>query len=757
MELNRRSFLQATAVAAATAAAMSAAGCSPPKNEKPKSTLPADLTWSKAVCRFCGIGCGVMVGVKDGKVQAVKGDEQNPVNKGLLCMKGWYLHKILYAEDRLKSPMIKQDGKFVEASWDEALDLVARTFKETIAKNGPDSVSYYGSGQNMAEEAYIANKLFKGCIGTNNVEGNPRTCMASAVAGYTTTFGKDEPMGCLDDIEVADTFFLIGSNTAECHPVVYSRITNRKLSGKDIKIIVADPRRHRVHDMADMSLEFKPGTDIALLNAMAQVILAENLHDADFVAKHTTFQNADGNITLEQYQKFLADFTPEKAAPITGLTPDQIRECARLFADKKRNTISMWTMGINQRVQGTFGNNLIHNLHLLTGKIGRPGNSPFSLTGQPSACGSVREVGALSHLLPAHRVVANEQHRKEVAAVWGTDPAKMSPKNGLALMDMFKALVDGKVKAMIVTTTNPGQSLPNAAFYRQGMEKAFLVVLESYHPTRTTELADVILPAAMWVEKEGIYGNTDRRTQHIPKLVDPPGQAKSDLWILLEIAKRLGYGPYFEKYKTPEDVWEEYRLLAKGTKMDLAPYARYRKERGVRWPVPTDDHPGTARRYCYPDDPFVTKEEGIKFYGKPDGKAVIFARPYVGAAEKPDAEYTYWLSTGRVMEHWHTMTMTGKVPELKKAIPEWYVELNPADATKLGIKEGDMVRLTTRRGRLELPAKLKARGTPQAGMVMIMMHDDRLDHLPNLLTNDAVDAASKQPEYKICAVKVEKA
>ncbi|MDF2629015.1 MAG: anaerobic dehydrogenase, typically selenocysteine-containing [Symbiobacteriaceae bacterium] len=755
MQLTRRNFLQATAAAAATAAALSATGCAD-KKANPKSDLPADLEWTKAVCRYCGIGCGVMVGTKDGKVLGIKGDQENPVNKGLLCVKGWYLHKILYAEDRLKTPMIKKDGKFVPATWDEALDLVASRFKEIIAKDGPDAVSYYGSGQNMAEEAYVVNKLFKGVIGTNNVEGNPRTCMASAVAGHTTTFGKDEPMGCLDDIEAADVFFITGSNTAECHPVVWSRITNRKLTGKDVKIIVADPRRHRVHEMADMSLEFIPGTDIALFNAMAQVIIAENLHDANFISKHTTFQNNEGPIDFEKYKAFLQDYTPEKAAAVTGLTADQIREAARLFAAKDKQTMTMWTMGINQRVQGTWANNLLFNLHLLTGKIGRPGSTPFSLTGQPSACGSIREVGALSHLLPAHRVVANEAHRKEVAAVWGTDPAKMSPKNGLHMMDMFKGLVDGRVKAMLISTTNPGHSLPNADFYRKGMEKAFLVVIEAYHPTRTTELADVLLPAAMWVEKEGIYGNTDRRTQYIPKLVNAPGEAKSDVWIFLELAKRMGFGKFFEHYTSTEVIWEEYRKLAKGTKMDLAPYARYKKERGVRWPVPTDDHAGTVRRYSYPDDPFVTKEEGIKFYGKPDGKAVVFARPFQGAAEKPDADYPFWFSTGRVLEHWHTMTMTGKVPELMRATPDWYAELHPEDAAKLGIADGDPVKLTTRRGTITLPAKLKARGIPQKGMVMVMMHDDRIDKLANLLTNDAVDAASKQPEYKLCAVKVAK-
>jgi len=753
MEFSRRAFVKASALAAALAAT----GCSSPTPTAPKAKPEVEgATWNKSVCRYCGVGCGVMVGVKDGKIVGVKGDTENPVNKGLLCVKGYYLNRIHETADgRVLKPLIRKDGKLVESTWDEALDLVAKTFKESIEQNGPDSVGYYGSGQSLAEEAYVANKLFKGAIGTNNIEGNPRTCMASAVAGFAATFGKDEPMGTLDDIEQADTFFIIGSNTAEAHPIPYSRITTRKQTGQDVKVILADPRKHRVNDISDLYLGFKPGTDLALLNAICQVIIEENLHDPEFIQKHTNFMKGTDKITFDDFVTFLKDYTPEKVAPITGLNADDIRQAARLIGAKGRKTMSLWCMGINQRSIGTWLNNAIYNIHLLTGKICQPGNNPFSLTGQPSACGSVREVGALSHLLPCGRSVTNEEHRKQVAAVWGVDPAKMSPKAGLHTVELFKAAGDGRVKALIVTCTNPGHSLPNLNAVRASCEKTFLVCLEAFH-NRTTELADVVLPSALWAEKEGIYGNTERRTQHLAKSVEPMGEAKPDVWILLELARRMGYGDLFAKYTSNEAIWEEYRQLAKGTGYDFAPYERYKTERGLRWPVTESTPNGCEMRYVEGKDPYVPKGEGIRFYGKPDGKAVIYARPHQGAAEQPDADYPLFLSTGRIMEHWHTITMTKRVPEIMKGAGEFYCEFHPADAEQLGIATGDMVKLTSRRGAITVKSKVGGRAVPQQGMVMLLMHDDDVTRLCNFLTNDAVDPTSKQPEYKICAVKAQK-
>ena len=710
--------------------------------------------WVKGVCRYCGTGCGVMAGVSKGRIIAVKGDPDCVVNKRKLCVKGILLPKIMDTKDRLLHPMIKKNGQFVKSSWDEALDLIATKFKEAIAQNGKDSVGFYGSGQNIAEESYLANKLYKGAIGTNNIDGNPRTCMASAVAGYVSTFGKDEPMGTYADIEEADVFFVIGSNMAEAHPIIYSRVIDRKNSNPKAHIIVADPRKTRTADIADTLLQFEPGTDLALLNSMAYVIVEEGLMDQDFVSKHTNFMQGDNKLNFEQFKTFLADYTPEKAAVITGLPADQIREVARIFADKSKNTISLWCMGLNQRIRGTWVNNLIHNLHLITGKICRPGNTPFSLTGQPSACGSVREVGALSHLLPAHRVVANPKHREEMAKIWGIDPVRISGKPGYHTIEMFRAAARGDLKVLWVMCTNPGQSIPNLKVYREGMEKTFMIVSETYHPTRTTELADVILPAALWMEKEGIYGNGERRTQHIAKAVEPPGEAKTDVWALIEVAKRLGYGELFP-YKNNDEIWEEYRKCAAGTKMDLPPYARLRREHGLTWPIPNPEGPETYIRFAAPWDPFV--KEGIQFYGKPDNRAVIFARPHANPEEMPDNEYPFFLSTGRILEHWHTTTMTGNVPELKRAMSEMYLEVHPTDAEKMGVKDGEMVRISSRRGECRMKAKINGRGQPRPGMVWAPFHDTEMARMINFVTIDAFDDISKQPEYKLCAVKLEKA
>lgn len=752
MQMNRRELLTAMAFGAA----MTAAGCaSQPANDRAvKKNEMEGATFVKTVCRYCGTGCGVLAAVKDGKLVGVKGDPDNGVNKGLLCVKAFYLNKYLNAPDRFTTPLIRKGDKLEPATWDEALDLVANTFKEIIAKDGPDALGFYGSGQCSADESYLYNKLYKGCIGTNNVDGNPRTCMASAVAGFAATFGKDEPMGTYDDIEHATVFFAIGANMAECHPILYSRMSDHKAKNPNVKLVVADPRRHRMHDMADITMQFKPGTDSAMLNAMAHVIVNENLVDQEFVAKHTSFNDGTKAITFEEYQKSLAEFTPEWAEKITGVKADVIRQVARLFGDKNQRVMSTWTMGINQRTNGTMLNTQIYNLHLLTGQICKPGATPFSLTGQPSACGSVREVGALSHLLPGHRQVANAQHREEVAKVWGVDPKKIKDKPGLPTMKLFDATVTGAIKGLFVMCTNPGHSLPNVNKYREGMKKTFLVVSDIY-PNRTTELADVVFPAATWIEKEGFYGNGERRTQHMAKGINPPGEAKPDQWIIMELAKRMGYGDAFTKYTSMEVIWEEYRSLTLGTGADLAPYPELVKAHGLRWPFVEGKE--TTMRYVYPNDHKVKQEEGIKFYGKPDGKAVIYARPTLFANEQVSPDYPFWYSTGRILEHWHTITMTGRVPELKRAASDFYCELNKADAARLGVKNGEKIRITSKRGSIVVNARVGGRGEPQEGMAMSLMHDDAVDRLCNIVTNDAVDPTSAQPEYKLAAVRIEKA
>ncbi len=780
--MNRRDFIKATALA--SVAAVAAVGVDPTLArvvQAAGSRAEGGVDeWVKSVCRFCGTGCGVELGITGGKLVALRGDQQHPTTKGLVCAKALFLPKIVYSKDRLTTPQIRNaDGVLEDATWDEAMTLVADKFAEAIEEYGPNSVAYYGSGQAFSEESYYANRLFKGGIGTNNVDGNPRLCMASAVGGYVTTYGKDEPMGSYDDIDHAQTFFLVGSNTTECHPVLFNRILERYQTGDRVRIILLDPRKNPIRKIASVHLDPIPGYDLPIFHAMAYVIIDEGLYDPDFVDQHTVFKKVvkkdDGStevvdVDFEGYKEFLEEFTPAKAAEISGVPAAKIKQAAKIFA--KGPTTSFWTMGLNQRTAGVWANNLVHNLHLLTGNIGKPGATPFSLTGQPNACGGVRDTGSLAHLLPYGRVVAKEAHRQQMEAIWGAEPGRIQPKPGLHTINMFRGLAAGDVKAMLVLCTNPGQSLPNVTPYREAMksEDSFMVVLDAY-PTRTTELADVVLPAAMWSEKEGVYGMSERRYQLLPKLLTPPGEARPDLEILMDFAARLEErgvvpaGYIADKFETPADVWEEMMLASKDTAYDFTGITRdrLREERGIRWPAPNEDHPGTARRYVKGEDPLLDEgpyaddslaEGDTKFYARPDGRAVIWLRPMKGPAEPTDDEYPYVLSTGRVLEHWHTGTMTMKAPELLRAQPAAFIEINPKDAKELGLRTGDMVRITSRRG--EAVIKARVIDTPRKGMVFVPWHWPDMPSLINRVTIDAFDPGSKQPEFKVCAVQLAK-
>ena len=775
MGLSRRDFLKASAAAAAFAAV--GANALNPLRPEDAEAAEAGIKWGKAPCRYCGVGCGVLVGVKNGKIVATKGDPQAPVNKGLNCIKGYFLSKALYGKDRLTTPLIRKGNKMVPATWDEALTLIASKYKEAISTHGPDSVAIYGSGQWTVFEGYTAVKLFKGGIGTNNVEPNARLCMASAVVAFMNTFGSDEPMGCYDDLDLGDTFILWGANMAEAHPVLFSRLIDNKLKHSKVKIIDIATRKTRTTQMADDYIPMTPQGDLAAINAIIHVILRDKLYDEAFIKQHAVFkrgrENApyglkdkeafgEGpkdikNLTFDEYKELMKPMTPEWAEKISGIPAKKIEELAKIYGDKSRKVNSLWTMGVNQHSRGVWVNNLIYNLHLLTGKICKPGENPLSLTGQPSACGTAREVGTFAHRLPADMVVMNEAHRKKTAEIWKIDPAKISPKMGLHTMEMYRAIDRGELKCLWIQCTNPFQSIPNLSRYRKAAEarKAFIVVSDIY-PTKSTEIADVILPSASWVEKEGVFGNTERRTQHWFKQVEPPGQAKEDTWQLIELAKRLGHGnlfPYSEKgfYK---EMFEEYRKFTIGTGKDLAPYETYYKVRGLRWPVKPD---GTETRYRYMegDDPKVGVGEKIKFHKAPNNKASIWYRPYEPPAESPDKQYPFWFCTGRLLEHWHTATMTGRVPELKRAMPGATLEMHPDDAKKLGFKNRDKVKISSRRGSVVLPLELNGRGKPEKGNVFTTFFDET--KLINDLCIDAFDPLSKEPDFKKCAVKVEKA
>ncbi len=746
--VNRRDFLKTSAAASALAALGSSTA----------QAAPDGTTWTKSVCRYCGTGCGLFVGTRGGKVVQVQGDKDNH-NAGFLCLKGFLLPQIMGAPDRLLHPLVRKNGKLVQASWEEAMSLVAAKFKESVEKSGPDSVGFYGSGQGLTEETYAANKLFKAGLRTNNVDGNPRLCMASAVAGYVSTYGKDEPMGCYEDIDHADTFLLVGSNTSEAHPILFRRIVKRKEKGQGVKVIVLDPRRTPTSRIADLHISFNPGTDLAILNAMAHVLFAEGLVDEGFMARHLAFgEGAEANKTLEAYKAFLADYTPEKAAAVAGCKAEEIVTAARWFGEKGRRSMSLWCMGLNQRTKGVWANNLVHNLHLVTGKIGLPGSTPFSLTGQPNACGGVRDGGALSHTLPYGRLVANEKHRAEMEKLWDVPAGTLAPKPGLSTVDLFRALEEGKVKCLYVMCTNPGQSMPNVDRYRKALQKedAFVVVTEAFHPTRTSELADVVLPAALWAEKEGVYGCGERRYQLMEQSVAPSGEARPDFQILVDLARRLGHEKLLP-WKTPADAWKELQRLSTGTAYDFTGMTRERLKaaHGLLWPLPTEGHAGTARRFVKGEDPLVPADapDRVLFYGRPDKKAVVWLRPHKAPEEVVDAEYPLWFTTGRVLEHWHTGTMTRNCKELRTANAESTAELHPEDAKRLGVASGDVVRISSRRGSDRF--KVRVVDTARAGLVFVHMHDP--EHMCNRITIDAVDPVSRQPEFKICAVRVERA
>jgi nitrate reductase NapA len=652
----------------------------------------------------------------------------------------------------------------------EALDVVASRLRETMDEYGKDSVSIYGSGQWTIPDGYVASKLFKGCLGTNNVEANARLCMASAVTGFLSSFGLDEPMGCYEDIDHADVFVLWGNNMAEMHPVLFSRILERRLNDPSVQIIDLATRTTRTSYAADRSLLFAPQSDLAIANAICHELVERDWVNHEFVERHVSFKSGKTDIgygleerfqfadeatdaSYEQYIDFLQEYSPAEAEEISGVPEADIRWLASLYGDPSKRVMSLWCMGMNQHTRGTWINNLVYNIHLLTGKIASPGNSPFSLTGQPSACGTVREVGTLTHKLP-HGVVTNPEDRALAAEIWGVPVDNIDPVPTYDTVQMFRALDRGDIRFMWVQVTNPMVTMPHLNRYRAGAEKEgrFLVVSDVY-PTPTTDVADVILPSAMWFEQEGLFGNSERRTQHFDQLVDPPGDAMSDTWQLIEVARRLGFEELFPwSFEDHiEGIWAEYTRFHDNPKHRMAPLEELKERPGIMWPYVDGEE--TRWRYNTQYDPAADSSLGTHdFYGKPDHRAWIWLRPYEAPPEVPDEEYPFWLNTGRVLEHWHTGSMTRRVPTLHRAVPNAYVEINRTDAAELGIRNRERVRVTSRRGELELTARIDYRAQPPRGQVFIPFFDEEL--LVNELTIDAYCPISKQPDYKKCAVRV---
>ncbi len=767
---NRRKFLKQLAAASAMSAAASMFPGIVFAEEQLKGLPKGLINWKKAPCRFCGVGCGLLIGVSDGKAVAVKGDPKSTVNKGLCCVKGYHSVMAMYGKDRLTRPLIRENGKLVETSMEKALDLVASKMKEVIDTHGKDAVSMYGSGQWTIPDGYAASKFMKGAIGTNNLEANARLCMASAVTGFISSFGLDEPMGCYEDIDHADVFVLWGNNMAEMHPVLFSRLLDQRLKRPDVKIIDLATRTTRTSVAADRSILFRPQGDLAVANAICYELVENNWIDRGFIEKHCSFKQGKTNIgygledkfkfsdkatniTFEDFKAFLQDYRPDKVEAVSGVSARDIKYLASLFGDPNKKVTSFWCMGANQHTRGTWINNLIYNIHLMVGKISTPGNSPFSLTGQPSACGTVREVGTLTHKLP-HGVVANEKDRKMAAEIWKVPVERIPSKPSYHTVEMFRALDRGDIRFMWIQVTNPMVTMPKLNRYRDAVQKddRFIVVSDIY-PTPTTDIADVILPSAMWVEREGMFGNSERRTQHFEQMLDAPGEAMSDTWQIIEVARRMGFNELFpwSKENHIEEIWKEYTRFHEGKKHGMAPYEALKQAPGLQWPFVEGKE--TKWRFHAKHDP-ACEGDSFDFYGKPDRKAWIWARPYEAPPEIPDTEFPFWLNTGRVLEHWHTGSMTRRITVLHQAMPRSYVEINPQDAKAMGIKNGDQVRLISRRGKIELPASVHERGQPTKGQVFVPFFDESL--LINDLTLDAFCPISKQPDYKKCAVKLEK-
>jgi len=703
------------------------------------SSIPdEELRWAKSVCPYCGVGCGLLVGEKDNKVHKVRGNPEHPANRGLLCAKGATLPLMLDTPDRLLYPQLREDrnSEWTRAGWNEALGLIAEKTKSVLKTDGPEAVAFYISGQLLTEDYYVVNKLAKGFLGTNNVDSNSRLCMASAVSGYATSLGADGPPTCYEDIELSECFFLIGTNTAACHPVTFQRIKNRKAAypGK-VKVIVADPRKTRTADIADLYIPLKPGTDVALLNSMLHVIEKEGHVDETFIRDHTG--------GWEELKKILPRYAPEKTAEICGIDASLIREAALLFG-KASSALSFWSMGMNQSSSGVAKNNALINIHLATGKIGKPGSGPFSLTGQPNAMGG-RETGGLAHLLPGHRLIANERHRAEMEKLWNVAGGRIAPKPGLTAVELFHAVGTGKVKIVWIAATNPLASLPNLNAVKTALAKAELIVCQdAYHPTETTEIAHVLLPAAQWSERDGTVTNSERRISYLEKIKDPPGEAKPDWQIFNEFARKMGFENDFS-FKNAEAVYEEYKKTTRGTGIDISgvSYARLKKE-FIQWPFPDENAKPTPRLYT--DFRFSTS----------DGKARFQAREYMPPAEITDDTYPFILTTGRVRDQWHTMTRTGKIDPLVKSEPYAFIELHLADADRLRIEEGEMVEVHTRRGAAKAPARLTE--DIRQGTCFMPFHWGSLwgEAETNAATIDAFDPISKQPELKFCAARVAK-
>jgi len=824
MNPSRRAFLKSQAVVAALAAGFAPLAASVPRSPD------KDLHWKKAVCRYCATGCGVLVGVQEGRVVASQGDPDHPVNRGLLCAKGYFLAKTLYGADRLTRPLMRQakgkydkHGEFVPVSWNEALATMAAKWREALGEAGPDSVALLGSGQWTLWEGYAAGKLWHAGLRSNHIDTSARLGSASISEALRRSLGLEGIPGSFDDFEHADTFVLWGVNLAETYPVLWSRLADRRLGQNETRVIAVSTCANRSFDLADQALLVRPQSDLAILNFLCHELIRRGKVNSQFVNDHLRFEQgvqeigqglrgthplerkaaqespphtdagATQAIGFEAFSRFVAAYTLDRTANLCGLDKAELTALADAYADPKRKVLSIWGGGLAQSARGTWAGRLILNLHLLGGRIGIPGNNPLPLVGQASAGGSVFETGATPRGLPAGLRLAQDADREFAEERWRLPPKTLRAENGLTAIEQARALKDGRLRCLWVMGTNALQSGPN--LLGEGLpgwrnSQAFVVVSDAY-PTVSALSADLILPSAMWVEKEGAFGNAERRTQFWQQAVSAPGEARSDLWQMLEFAKRMRLDEVWPQFRRreknaaartlfealfrgaatpasrpppmPNDearhfgwhvqkaLFEEYASFGRGRGYDLAPFDFYAQGKSARWPVLAGA--GTTQRYRGATDRYASRT--LHFYGHAGARAAVCALPHQPPAELPDADFDLSLCTGRILEHWHSGSLTRRVPELHRALPEALLFMHPEDAKARQLQRGMPVRVVSRRGAIVVRLETRGRVKPPRGLVFLPCFDE--SRLVNKLTLDAACPIAMSADFKKCAVRVTRA
>jgi ferredoxin-nitrate reductase len=686
-----------------------------------------------------------------------RGDRAHPSSQGMVCVKGATVAESI-DQDRLLYPMLREslDAPFDRVSWEVALDRIAQRIREVLDTLGPDGVCMYGSGQFQTEDYYVAQKLIKGCLGTNNFDANSRLCMSSAVSGYLQSFGSDGPPCCYDDLDLTDCAFLIGTNTAECHPIVFNRLRKHHKRNPQVKLIVVDPRFTETAQVADLHLAIRPGTDITLQNGIGHLLLKWGALDQSFI-----HQSTQG---FADYTEVLRHYEPSIVAERCGITEADLETAARTWAESQ-SVLSLWSMGLNQSSEGTAKVCSLINLHLLTGQIGRPGAGPFSLTGQPNAMGG-REAGGLAHILPGYRLVKNPQHRQEIEQFWSLPEGQISPSRGLTIGEMIPALEHNQVGLLWIAATNPAVSLPDLNRTKAALQRSpFTVYQDAYYPTETAAYAHLLLPAAQWGEKTGTMTNSERTVTLCQAFRPPVGEARTDWEILAEVGRRLGFFEQFP-FATSADVHREFVQITQGRPCDMTGIRHEALATSpIQWPCPSQKIPDYPETFDYPETPDLIADTSPDKHDKrlytdhrfhhPDGCARFVPYHEKGLAEPADDRYPFVLTTGRLYGHWHTQTRTGRIAKIQNMHPQPFLEMHPHDAERLQLADQDWVEVRSARGQVQLPVLVTKNIRP--GTLFVPMHWGALwakNAECNALTHPEACPISLQPELKACAVQV---